>query len=352
MIAPALLLAALLAAPASAADPVEVELAGVVDLFYDLRFDEALAAARRAEAVHPGHPAGPFYAGVVRFQELIADDVHSTAAFAAFEAENFRAIAAAEAWISSSPSIGHYYLGAAYGFRARTFVAQKNYFSALGNARRGVKHLKKAQALDPGLEDAGLGLGMFEYYITRAPALARPLALLALGLWGDRKHGLELLARVAERGGAARMEARSTLSAIYASESEGRWPEAEALLGPLVERFPGNPLYRLRRAYVALRRGAFGEAAAIAEPEGAWLARVPASLRERARAMALYRAAEGENLAGRFIAAEAFLAKLEGLRLPEGLGPWAERRKAEALARKVPDGAVCPQLWPSTGAPD
>lgn len=348
---PALLALLLAAVPVRAAS-VEEEMAGVVDLFYGLRFDEALSAARAAEAAHPGHPAGPFYAGVVRFQEFVAADAASTETYAAFESESLRAEEAARAWLSTSPALGHYYLGAVHGFRARALVAERRWAAAAGSARRGVGHLRKALELDPSLVDVRLGLGMYEYYVARAPALARPLAWAMLGLWGDREKGLAELRLVAEHGQAARMEALSVLSAIYASEREGMWADSEALLGPLMERYPGNPVYRMRRAYVALRRGAYGEAARIADPGGAWLEAVPASLRERARAAALYRAAEGELLGGDAAAARAHLDAMAGLPSLEGLAAWVERRKAEAAAGRAADAAVWPQVWPLTGAPD
>ncbi|MBI2362201.1 MAG: hypothetical protein HYV15_02310, partial [Elusimicrobia bacterium] len=239
---------------------------------------EALSAARAAEAAHPGHPAGPFYADVVRFQEFVAADAASTAAYAAFESESLRAEEAARAWLSTSPALGHYYLGAVHGFRARALLARGSWASAVGGARRGAGHLRKALELDPSLVDVRLGLGMYEYYLARAPALARPLAWAVLGLWGDREKGLADLRLVAERGQAARVEALSVLSAIYASDKEGMWADSEALLVPLMERYPGNPIYRMRRAYVALRRGAYAEAARIADPGGAWLEAVPAAL--------------------------------------------------------------------------
>lgn len=349
------LLALLLALPAAAAptaDPVEGEMAEVVDLFYGLRFTEARAAARAAELRHPGHPAPVFYSAIVSFQELLAELGRSTAAAEGFEAEAARAIAAAEAWASTSPAVSEYYQGAAHGFRARALFATKGPMASTGSARRAVKHLKRAMELDSAFEDGYMGLGMYEYYVGQAPLLARPFAFALVGVWGNERLGLEHLERAARSEGPARMEARSALAAIYSSEKQKRWAEAEAILKELVERYPGNPLYRLRRIYVALRRGAWGEVRALADPEGPWLEKVPLSLRSRARAAAVYRAAEGELLAGRFDEAAVLLSRLDGLELPPGLEEWVKRRKGETLLTRPPPPDVWPQVWPITGTPD
>src|SRR4051812_45477436 len=92
------LLAASLVVPAQAAPPaLERELAGVVDLFYDMRFDEARASADRLIARHPGHPAGPFYRSVSTYQRWIAEGMRSTETYRSFEADNDASRAAAEA---------------------------------------------------------------------------------------------------------------------------------------------------------------------------------------------------------------------------------------------------------------
>lgn len=349
------LLAFLLALPtaaSAAADPVEGEMAEVVDLFYGLRFAEARAAAQEAEARHPGHPAPVFYSAIVAFQEMLAELGRSTAPAEAFESEAARAVAAAEAWASTAPAVSEYYQGAAHGFRARALFATKGPMASTGSARRAVKHLKRAMELDPAFEDGYMGLGMYEYYVGLAPLLARPFAFALVGVWGNERKGLEHLERAARSSGPARMEARSALAAIYSSDRQGRWNDAEAILKELVERYPGNPLYRLRRVYVALRRDAWGEVRALADPDGTWLEKVPLSLRSRARAVALYRAAEGELLAGRTDEAAVLLSRLDGLELPDGLAEWVKRRKGETLLTKPPPPDVWPQVWPVTGAPD
>lgn len=326
------LLIAALAAPAAAAPPeMERELAGVVDLFYDMDFDKARAASDALAARHPRHPAGPFYRGVSTYQRWIAEGMRSTGTFHAFEADSEAAEAAARALMAESPAEAHYYLGATLGFRARANVARRNFLRALPDGSAAVKHLKKALALDPTLSDARLGMGMFHYFAARMPSGAKPFAYLLIGEGADRKLGLSELWSVAETTGIARMEARSVLAVILSKDEEADWEGADRLLAELTERYPHNPIYRLRRAYVAERRGRFDEAVALADPDGKWIGTLHPSVRTPARAWALYRAAESRLLQGRPAETERWLAALDRLPHPRGMKDWVLLRRANLL---------------------
>jgi tetratricopeptide (TPR) repeat protein len=346
----AILITALLAAPAAAARPeIESELVPIVDLFYDLDFDRAGAAVDALESRRPGHPAPPFYRAVVHYQRWIAEGMGGDGQWSAVERQLDAAQAAAEALLKTDPASGHYYLGATKGFRARGLAARKRFAAALPSAVSAVKHLKTALALDPSLEDARLGLGMYHYFAERMPAGAKPVAYLLIGEGGDRKKGLEELWRVANSTGAARMEARSVLSMILAKDDEADYEGSERLLVELATRYPRNPIYRLRRVFVAQKRGDHDAAIALADAEGKWPAALHPSIRPLAQAWARYRTAESHLLHGRHHQAEPFLARLETAPLPKGLRDWviirrgnlldAEGRREEALAqyRRVED---------------
>jgi tetratricopeptide (TPR) repeat protein len=321
-----------LAAPAAAAPPeMERELAGVVDLFYDMDFDKARAASDALAARHPSHPAGPFYRGVSTYQRWIAEGMRSSDTYRAFEADSEAAEAAAKALMSSSPAEAHYYLGATLGFRARANVARRNFLRALPDGSAAVKHLKKALALDPTLSDARLGMGMFHYFAARMPSGAKPFAYLIIGEGADRKLGLSELWSVAETTGIARMEARSVLAVILSKDEEADWEGADKLLAELTARYPHNPIYRLRRAYVAERRGRYDEAVELADPDGKWIGTLHPSVRTPARAWALYRAAESRLLQGRPAETERWLAALDRLPHPRGMKDWVLLRRANLL---------------------
>jgi len=322
-------IALLLTANAGAAPPeMERELAGVVDLFYDMQFDRARAGADLLITRHPGHPAGAFYRSVSSYQRWIAEGMRSTDTYRAFEADNTAAEKAAEALMKTRPAEAHYYLGAALGFRARANVAHKNFVRALPQGASSVKHLKKALALDPSLHDARLGMGMFHYFAARMPAGAKPFAYMIIGEGADRKLGLSELWSVAESTGIARMEARSVLAVILSKDDEADWAGADKLLAELTARYPHNPIYRLRRAYVAERRGDFDAAVALADPDGKWISTLHPTVRSPARAWALYRAAESRLLQGRAAETVRWLAALDAVPHPRGMKDWVLLRRA------------------------
>ena len=330
----ALSLAALLLAPLRAAgatrsgDGMQAEIASIVDLFYGHDFDRAAPAAAAFEERHPGHPAGPLLEAIVEFQRWTAAGRLEGASWDAVDRNLSRAVDEAKALEKTSPAESNYYLGAALGFRARGLAAQKRFLSAVPAAASSLRHLKKALALDPTLEDARLGLGMYHYFAARMPPAAKPFARVLTGEPGDREKGLSELWSVANSSGAARMEARSVLSMILSKNDEADWNGAEKLLAELMGRYPRNPLYRLRRAYVAERRGDLEQAAALADPDGAWIAALHPDLRDNARAWALYRAAECDLFRGRLDSGAKRLASLDERKSPKGLREWIVLRRA------------------------
>lgn len=328
----ALILTALLALPAAGAPPeVEKELAVAVNSLYDLEYEAAERACAAFALKHPGHPGASFYAAVVAYQRWITDGMISTAAYAQVETRLEATIKAASATLAKDPPLAHYYLGAAKGFQARAYAGRGRYMKAVPAASSAVRHLNKALELDPSLDDAALGLGMYHYFGARMPAGARPFAYLMAGEAPDKDKGVAMLRRVAVSSGTAREEARSVLAMILSREGAEGWDEAEKLLVELTKRHPRNPLFRLRRAWLAAKRGDYDRSAALYDAEGRWPDEHAEPLRSRVRSWALYRTAEARLLQGRARESERLLDKLDGLTLPKGVKDWAMLRRGNAL---------------------
>jgi tetratricopeptide (TPR) repeat protein len=339
----------LCAAPAAAADNGEVRLraeaAAIVDLFYAHDFDRADPAADALAARHPGHPAGPLFQAIVAYQRWLAEGLKEDGSWERIDALLSKAVAESGPLAATAPAESHYYRGAALGFRARGLAATHHMLRALPDAASSVRELRQALDLDPSLEDARLGLGMYHYFAARMPGAAKPLAKLLVGEPPDREKGLAELWQVARSTGIARMEARAVLSMILSKDEEADWSGAETLLAELMTRYPRNPIYRLRRTFVAERRGDWDAAAELADPDGPWIAALDPRLRDNTRAWARYRLAEIRLFQGRLDDAAASLALLKGVKAPKKLAPWIGRRRNEV------DGARHGRAIPPVVAP-
>ena len=310
---------------------VEEEAAQTIDYFYNLEFDAARDAAAALEMHHPTHPAGAFYRGVALFQQYLLEYPPQEKTLANFENAMQRTLELALALAETQPALSHYYQGAAQGFLARVAVARRRYGAAIPKARQGRVHLEKALALDPHLEDAYMGLGMYDYFADRTPAAVKPFAYLMVGLWGNRERGLEYLERTRRQGQAARMEATSILAAIYASQGEKQWEKARALFSELMQRYPRNPRYRLGLAYVYQREGRWEESLLALEPTGAWLEALHPLVKPTALASVRLRAAENFLFLGRYAEADTELTALEAQPQAPFLTDWLYLRRANWL---------------------
>jgi predicted Zn-dependent protease len=96
--------------------------------------------------------------------------------------------------------------------------------------------------LDPSLQDAYFGIGMYHYYAAVAPRAARMFRWLLLLPGGDRDQGLREMLRARNGGQLLRSEADHQLHLVY------RWYEKQPakaldLVNALAERHPHNPYF-------------------------------------------------------------------------------------------------------------
>ena len=241
----AAILAATLSLPAAAPLTEPRRLSQVYDLILDARFDQAAA-----EAVRACGPAPPVACQLLEVTALwwrIQLDQDSTALDGEFARKVDAAIAAAEAWTTREPNRAEawFYLGGAYGARVQWRVLRVERLAAARDGKRIKESLERALALDPALQDARFGIGLYKYYADLAPAVAKFLRFLLLLPGGDRKEGLRDMIAARDHGALLRGEADYQLHWIYF------WYEQQpdrglALLEGLHERYPGNPIFLQR----------------------------------------------------------------------------------------------------------
>ena len=156
---------------------------------------------------------------------------HADAAVAAVEAWTRREPGRAEAW---------FYLGGAYGARAQLRVLRGDTLAAARDGKRIKEALERALALDPGLQDAYFGIGLYHYYADVAPAAAKIVRFLFALPGGDKIAGMQEMLRARNGGQVLRDEADYQLHLIdlwYEKQPE----HALTLLRGLRDRHPRNP---------------------------------------------------------------------------------------------------------------
>jgi len=163
---------------------------------------------------------------------------------AAFTTSVTHAIEATDAWAAREKANPEawFYLGGAYAARVQFRVLRHENVAAARDGKRIKEALEEALRLDPGLDDAQFGLGLYEYYADVAPTAAKMLRWLLLLPGGDRGRGLMRMQRARDRGALLGDEAAYQLHLIYLWYE--RDPnEALALLRQLSTRHPMNPLF-------------------------------------------------------------------------------------------------------------
>ncbi len=219
----------------------------VYDAILDARFDDADAALARACPPAPREACDVLAA--TRTWWRIALDPGSRALDDRFSAEVERAIASTEAWAARQPerADAQFYLGGAYAARVQWRVLRGETLAAARDGKRIKTALERALALDPSLDDANFGIGLYEYYAGVAPAAARFLRFLLMLPGGDRADGLARMRRAQANGRLLQGEADYQLQIVYLWY-ERRADLAVALLDGLRTRYPGNPKFPMELA--------------------------------------------------------------------------------------------------------
>ncbi len=242
----------------------EEALARAYDAILDARFTQLDADLRRA-CGPGGPPSGPLnglkatLAPIEACHVLDATalwwriqlDPESRALDDEFTTSVERANRTTEDWAARAPDDAEawFYLGGAYAARVQWRVLRDEKLAAARDGKRIKDALERARALDPDMDDAYFGIGMYRYYADVAPAAARFLRFLLLLPGGDRKEGLAQMVRARTQGRLLQGEADYQLHIIYLwyERQTGR---ALDLLQDLREHYPGNPLFPVQIAEI------------------------------------------------------------------------------------------------------
>jgi tetratricopeptide (TPR) repeat protein len=137
---------------------------------------------------------------------------------------------------------------------ARLYALRGENRNAARAGVRGREHLLRAKALDPSLADADLGLGLYNYYVDTLSAVARILRFFMGIPAGSKQDGVRLLEHAVADGVLTPNVARFYL-ALNLHRYDQQYEKALAVIGPLVEEYPSNPLFLLARGDLYAKLG-------------------------------------------------------------------------------------------------
>jgi tetratricopeptide (TPR) repeat protein len=279
----------LLSAPSRALSPppgklsLPPNISGILDHIYSGRRDLALREIRQLQQQNPGDPLGylleaeaewwkmwcaaaEFKYGMTmaRHREKVPEDQHylelTAKAYALAEA-NLRRQDTGEMRL---------YAGMADALAARLYGLRGEGRAAARVGVRARGNFQAALALDASLCDADLGLGLYNYYVDTLSAMARVLRFFMGIPGGNKEEGIRQLQRAIREGQLSPAAARFYL-AINLHNYDRRYEEALEVIGPLVEKYPENPIFQLARGdlYAKLGRKKLAEACYRAAGEAA-----------------------------------------------------------------------------------
>jgi len=241
----------LLALPARAiAQVTTAELLSGQELIYRGRFGAAQVYFASLGQAYPKDAAGPALeaSALIWWGEARGDDAFASDSIDLLLGDAVdRARAAADSAMDDAARVtALFWLGTAHAYRARQAELHGNAWRAARDARAMQNALEHAVTLDSTCTDCLLGLGVYDYALARASALARLVARIIGPGGGDEERALERMRRASEDGTLTRTEARWVYASALLREGErdaALREQAIRLIGDLALQFPENPVF-------------------------------------------------------------------------------------------------------------
>lgn len=158
-------------------------------------------------------------------------------------AEKTIRLAAAQNAKSDSAEM-HLYIGLALALEARLYgMRSENRATARAGVRAREEFLR-AKQLDPQMTDADAGLGLYNYYIDTLSGIVKVLRFFMGIPGGSKQEGIRQLEAAMNGGGMTAVAARFYLAKNLRTYDQ-QYERAAALMEPLTQQYPRNPVFTL-----------------------------------------------------------------------------------------------------------
>jgi tetratricopeptide (TPR) repeat protein len=268
----------------------------VIDQIYSGDLEAGVAGAHQLEQEQPEHPLGYLLEGEALWWKIwcTSAEFKYGMTYARHRAklpadQHYLDLAAKVSSLAEAQAALHdtaemqFYAGMGDALAARLYSLRGENRNTARAGVRAREHLLRAIALDSGLADADLGLGLYNYYADTLSAAARVLRFFMGIPGGSKQEGIRQLEHAIAEGVLTPAEARFYL-AINLHNYDQKYERALQVAGPLVEKYPSNPLFQLIRGDLYAKLGRKESAAASYRAAAALPVRDP-ECRTRIRAL-------------------------------------------------------------------
>ena len=215
-----------------------------VELFYQKKFDEAMAMCDQVIREHPENPLG--YLGQAGIYHLIMMNYRINLFDHQFDSLTTLAIKKGENAVSrfKKDANAYFVLGGAYGFRGLNRLRRGEWLSAFYDGLKGITYILKAHRLDKELYDVYYALGLFYYWKSVKAKILTSIKLMK----DERERGIKYIKISIENGRLSSSEGKFALVEIYYYED--RYQEALAECASLAEKFQNDPTWNYLMAKI------------------------------------------------------------------------------------------------------
>ncbi len=147
-----------------------------------------------------------------------------------------------------------FYAGLADAFAARLYGLRGENRATARAGVHGRAHFLRALQLDPELVDAEFGLGLYNYYVDTLSAIAKFLGFFMGIPGGNKQVGIRQLEHDIA-GGVLTQDAARFYLALDLHAYDQQYEKALAVISPLAEKYPSNPLFQLARGDLYAKLG-------------------------------------------------------------------------------------------------
>ena len=254
--------------------PLPANLQAILDHIYSGHHDQALQEIHELESRSPSDPLGylleaeaewwPIWCVSAEFKYgmTMARHHEKGPADQHYLDLTAKAYSLADASLRQQDSAEmHLYAAMADALASRMYSLRGEYRATARAGVRGRENFQRAIAMDSALADAYTGLGLYNYYVDTLSTLARLLRFVMGIPGGSKVEGVQQLERAIREGKITPPVARFYL-ALNLENYDQQYEQALQVIGPLVEKYPDNPIFQLVKGdlYAKLGRKALAEA--------------------------------------------------------------------------------------------